>query len=71
MAQRKSPREIKPVLEALAQTEAVVIGGQAVNLDTFTLGATHAHELKPRVRASGHHPLRYLFPGNNPVRHLA
>jgi hypothetical protein len=32
MAQRKSPREIKPVLEALAQTEAVVIGGQAVNL---------------------------------------
>ena len=32
MKERKSPREIKPVLEALAQTGAVIIGGQAVNL---------------------------------------
>jgi hypothetical protein len=31
-AQRKSPTEIKPVLQALAKTDGVVIGGQAVNL---------------------------------------
>jgi hypothetical protein len=32
MKRKYSPREIKPLLEALAQTKAVIIGGQAVNL---------------------------------------
>jgi hypothetical protein len=34
MAQRKSLREIKTVLEALARTGAVVIGGQAAMVTT-------------------------------------
>jgi hypothetical protein len=32
MKKKYSPHEIKPVLRALAQTNAVVIGGQAINL---------------------------------------
>jgi hypothetical protein len=32
MKKQFSPHEIKPVLQALAQTGAVIIGGQAVNL---------------------------------------
>ena len=32
MKKQFSPHEIKPVLQALAQTRAVIIGGQAVNL---------------------------------------
>jgi hypothetical protein len=49
MAQRKSPREIKPVLEALAGTGAVVIGGQAVNLwaERFQTDSPPWNELRP------------------------
>ncbi len=49
MAQRKSPREIKSVLEALAQTEAVVIGGQAVNLwaERYQSDSPPWNELRP------------------------
>jgi hypothetical protein len=32
MSKRRSLAEIRPVLEALARTEAIIIGGQAVNL---------------------------------------
>lgn len=32
MKRKYSPQEIKPVLQALAQTKGVIIGGQAVNL---------------------------------------
>ncbi len=32
MKRRVSPHEIRPILEAIAQTGAVIIGGQAVNL---------------------------------------
>ncbi len=49
MAQRKSPREIKPVLQALAQTGAVVIGGQAVNLwaEHYQKDSPPWNELRP------------------------
>jgi hypothetical protein len=32
MSERRSPAQIKPVLEALSRTEGVIIGGQAINL---------------------------------------
>ena len=32
MKRKYSPHEIKPILQALAQTRGVIIGGQAVNL---------------------------------------
>jgi hypothetical protein len=49
MAQRKSPREIKPALQALAQTDAVVIGGQAVNLwaEHYQADSPPWNELRP------------------------
>jgi hypothetical protein len=49
MAQRKSLGEIKPALEALAQTGAVVIGGQAVNLwaELYQTNSPPWSELRP------------------------
>jgi hypothetical protein len=49
MAQRKSLREMKTVLEALARTGAVVIGGQAVNLwaERYQSESPPWNELRP------------------------
>jgi hypothetical protein len=49
MSERKSPRQIKRVLEALAQTEAVIIGGQAVNLwaEQYQKDSSPWKELRP------------------------
>lgn len=49
MKRKYSPREIKPVLQALAQTKAVIIGGQAVNLwaERYQNESSPWQELRP------------------------
>jgi hypothetical protein len=49
MKQRYSAHEIKPVLRALAQTGAIIIGGQAVNLwaEHYQNESPHWNELRP------------------------
>jgi hypothetical protein len=49
MSKKYSPQEIKPVLQALAQTGAVVIGGQAINLwaEHYQTDSAPWNELRP------------------------
>jgi hypothetical protein len=49
MKKRYSPKEIEPILRALAQTGAVIIGGQAVNLwaERYQQDASPWNELRP------------------------
>jgi hypothetical protein len=49
MKRRYNPHEIKPVLQALAQTKGVIIGGQAVNLwaERYQKDASPWKELRP------------------------
>lgn len=49
MKKRFSPRELKPLLQALSQTQGVIIGGQAVNLwaEQFQKESSPWIELRP------------------------
>jgi len=49
MKRKYSPRELKPVLQALAQTNGVIIGGQAINLwaEHYQKDSSPWKELRP------------------------